>query len=90
MLSLALRQQRKTHLDFGPRLDAENKPKRTSFSPSSEIVLAMRRTINALHSSYLIFSPFFLISDGAESCKYCGITAAGTSPPSEGSNTAIV
>jgi hypothetical protein len=50
-------------------------------------VLAMRRTINALHSSYLILTPFFLISDGAESCKYCGITAAGTSLPSEDSNT---
>ena len=89
MLSLALLRAPKSHLNFGPRLDAENKPKRTFFSSSSEIVLAIRRTINALFR-YLIFSRFFLISDGAESCKDCGITAAATFPPSEGSNTTFV
>jgi hypothetical protein len=89
MLSLVLRQARKTHLDFGPCLDAENKPKRTPSALHRRLCSHASDNQRA-HSGYLIFSPFFLIYDGAESCKYCGITAAGTSPPSEGSNTAIV
>jgi hypothetical protein len=87
MLSLSLLRAPKSHLNFGPRLDAENKPKRTPSALHrrlcSRCIGPSTRRFSAVWSS---LSPSRYLME-LSPASYYGITGAGTSSPSERSNS---